>query len=734
MYFFLCFQGLASLYAQVDKTFWFAVPEVTNLHADRPIFLQLASNAKASEVLISVPANSSFIPLSITLGANELKSVDLTNFIDELENTELDKAVNKGLLIEATEEITAYYEVQGTSPTQGIVNIDIFSLKGENALGTEFYLPFQTDKGNNYNHYGKDGWSSADIVATEDDTQVIIELTKDAVGHAANTTFTITLQKGQTYSLRADGQKAEDRLVGTYVSSTKPIAITIKDDSVAESQTVQFTAADLIGDQLIPVNIIGTEYILAEGTAYVLATEDNTTLEVNGVAQTPLNRGKQKAINLLSTPTFIKSSKPVYVLHTISQSGEYGGAIVPPTQCTGSQKVSFIRPEGQGFELTVLIKNGGEDSFVINGKKSIGLTKGAFQEVPNTNGEWLYASRDLNELNVGANTIENTTREFHLGIKSRTKGASFYGYFSNFGNLDLGLDFQACQGDDIVLSAGEGRDSYEWSTGSTDFSIVLSSQNVVKDSLIWVKVIEGQCQAQDTVFVTVGEAVTGIDLGNDIELCEGDNHVIPLPSTYTYTWNENEATQDTIYTITTGGWYKLIASSQDGCTYTDSIFATVVPLPIANLGNDTLICSGEQLSLQLTEGYNSYEWNTGNNTNSLEISEEGIYSVKVITQTKDKICGIAQDEVTVGFWNVHTYNVLTPNDDGENDVFIVDGIEKGDWILEVYNRWGQRVYYDKHYANTWNPEVLTEGTYFFSLMESQKASCNQFNNWVQIIK
>ncbi len=733
IYFLFCFQGVINLYGQVDKTFWFAVPEVTSLHADRPIFLQLASNEKASEVLISIPANTDFVPLLVRLDANELKSVDMTPFIELLENKIPNAITNQGVLIEASEEITAYYEVRGTNP-QGIVNTDIFALKGENALGTEFYLPFQNLKGNNYNHYGKNGWSSADIVAIEDGTEITIKLTKAAVGHDANSVFTITLQKGQTYSLRAAGQLAEDRLVGTYIKSTKPIAITVKDDSVAEHQNINlFPAADLIGDQLIPLHILGTEYILAEGTVYILATEDNTDLLVGGVTQADLARGEQRMIDLGATPVFIESSAPIYVLHIINQNNEYGGAILPPVQCTGSQKVSFIRPSSQGFELTVLVKKGGEDSFVINGKKSVGLTKEAFQEVPNTNGEWLYASRDLVELNIGVNTIENTRREFHLGIKGRTGGSSYYGYFSNFGNLDLGLDVNACQGDDISLSAGEGRDTYEWSTGETTSSITLSSENVVKDSLVWVKITEGQCKAQDTVSVTVGEAVLGIDLGENIELCEGEIYTISLPEKYTYVWNDGSPNRE--YVITNSGKYEVVVSSQDGCTFTDSIGARFVPLPIANLGNDTLICEGQNLNLTLTEGYSSYQWSTGNNTtNTLIVNEMGTYSVQVMTQTKNKICGIDQDEITVGFWDVHTYNVVTPNEDGKNDVFIVDGIEEGDWQLEVYNRWGQRIYYDKHYANTWNPSALSAGTYFFSLTESQEASCNQFTNWVQIIK
>lgn len=731
VYFFLCMQSLSFMYAQADTKFWFAAPEVTALHADRPIFLQIASLSKETKVTISQPANVSFVPIIVDLEPNQLESVDLTNFIDQIENSDTNKVTNKGLLIESTEEITAYYEVKGIS-TGNVNNTDLFSLKGQNALGLEFYLPFQNLKSNNLNHYGLDGWSSADLVATEDNTIITIIPTQNAVGHLANESFQITLNKGQTYSLRAESQLAEKRLVGTKINSNKPIAITIKDDSVVENQTDQFPAADLIGDQLIPTNIIGTQYILGDGIVYLLATKNNTNITVGGVLQNTLQEGEQVSITLDQQSVFIESNEPIYVLHVIELNGEYGGAIVPPIQCTGSQKVSFIRQEGSGFELTVLVKKGGENSFFVNGKKSANLVSGVFKEVPNTNGVWLYANRDLFELKQGeVNTIENKAREFHLGIKTKTAGGSSYGYFSNFGNLDLGVDVNVCQGDSIELSAGEGRDTYLWSTGDETSTIQIPSEKTIQDLLVWVKITEGQCKAEDTVFVNIGEAVKDVELGLNREICENDSLIINLPSNYLYEWNSgsNEAN----YIIKNEGLHIVTAKSKDGCELTDSLEIKIVALPKVSLGNDTLICQNTTLILNVSSEYETL-WSTGSKNKSMTVDQEGTYFVKVMTQTNEKVCGIAEDEIVVGFWDVHTYNVVTPNQDGRNDLFVVDGIEEGDWQLEVYNRWGERVYYDQHYHNTWNAQKLKDGTYFFNLYETHKASCTQFSNWIQVIR
>jgi gliding motility-associated-like protein len=65
---------------------------------------------------------------------------------------------------------------------------------------------------------------------------------------------------------------------------------------------------------------------------------------------------------------------------------------------------------------------------------------------------------------------------------------------------------------------------------------------------------------------------------------------------------------------------------------------------------------------------------------------------------------------------------FTPNNDGDNDVFEVLGIDRfpNNSIL-VFNRWGNVVFEKEGYLNTWggtwdrNDEPLPDGTYFYVL-------------------
>lgn len=65
---------------------------------------------------------------------------------------------------------------------------------------------------------------------------------------------------------------------------------------------------------------------------------------------------------------------------------------------------------------------------------------------------------------------------------------------------------------------------------------------------------------------------------------------------------------------------------------------------------------------------------------------------------------------------------FSPDGDGKNDFFVIQGAEEYVVSLSVYNRWGNRVYETKEYENDWNGfanqgtvsgEKLPDGTYYY---------------------
>ncbi len=475
------------LQAQIDTEFWFVAPDVDAAHGDAPIFLRISSFSKAAEVIISQPANPSFIPIRTSISANDTRSIDLTARKGLLENQPANSIRNYGLYIESDESVTVYYEVASD------LNPEIYPLKGRNALGESFAIPSQDD------YLNQEGNEVIDIVATENNTQVTITPTTALIGRAANVPFQVTLQKGQTFSARASGTSAIVSLKGSVIQSNKPVAVTISDDSIRTAD-----GWDLIGDQMVPVNLTGKTYIAVQGFAgtadkvYILALENNTEIYINGNLVSTLSALQQYKTQVTAPSIFIESNKNIYVLHLSGHANESGSSLLPHIDCTGSSQMGFIRTSANDFALFLLTKKGNEGNFTVNGSTNL-VTASDFINVPGSNGEWVAMRKEFGsgQIPVGqANLITNSTGLFHLGILNKLGGSSEYGYFSDFSSLNLGPNIRACEGEPLTLQAGAGANSYLWSDDSVEPSLLVNQSGEY-----WVKVTRGECILRDTIMI-----------------------------------------------------------------------------------------------------------------------------------------------------------------------------------------------------------------------------------------
>ncbi len=499
--------------SQTDTLFWFAVPYATTSH-DGPTTAVLTLSAtdpnNLTTITISQPRNPEIAPVTVVINpvVSMTRNVtftqaDMLKFSGNMYNVE----DNSALLIRSDREITAYYELHRVNN-----NPAIFSLKGKNAIGYNFWTPFQTQwPNNNWDAAlgGDPAFSQICIVATEDNTTVTFSFKKPAYGYPTpNFNYTVTLDKGETYMLvpranAADNNEpsilATDRLAGTHITSNKPISVTLGDDSVVKS-----TAYDYCGDQLIPVknaqnkSVIGFEYVVMRGQVYdassgervyVLATMPGTNLTITHkdgmITNTTLvNAGDQYSFTMPSATNdhwvhINSGDKPVYVLHIAGFGHELGEAILPTIDgCTGSLSVSFTRSKDQAFYLNLMTKADALDSFYIsiNGSAPSHFLNASLFEQAGTS-DW-YVLKNANKefantiIPAGAVTrIFNTKNVFHLGYFNgvTTGGGCVYGYFSDYNELeasanveDQGSVFQVCGVDSIELRA-KGGISYHWS-------------------------------------------------------------------------------------------------------------------------------------------------------------------------------------------------------------------------------------------------------------------------------
>ncbi|MCX6282484.1 MAG: hypothetical protein NTU51_11040 [Bacteroidetes bacterium] len=592
------------VFSQKDTEFWFVAPEVSkygSYNMDIPIYLRISTYDQASTVTVSEPANSSFTPIVVSIPASGFQTVDLSPFLDMVENKPPNTLLTYGIHIIATTPVSIYYEVASTYCN---CNPEIFTLKGRNSVGTNFIIPTQNFF-NNATGYTPVPYNAFDIVATLDNTILNITPTKPIVGHSAGVTFPVTLNRGQTWSGVATSQAAANHLWGTTVVSNNPIAITQTDDLLHGITG----CADLVGDQIVPVEITGTDYVVIRGNltndgnrAFIVATQDNTNVYIDG-SSTPiatLNKGQLYDHDITNPSASISASFPVYVYETSGFGCELGSALIPSINCNGSTQVVFTRTTNQQLGVQIATQTPYTSSFLLNGNSTM-ITTSDFAVVPGTGGNWQTANKtfSLSQIPVGTVvTITNTAGAFHLGLLiGDVGGGCSYGYFSDFAGLNLGPDVAVCQGNSATFDAGSGWSTYLWNTGATTQTITTGTAGQY-----WVKATNAQCIAYDTINLIVNNSPHP-NLGPDISFCSGS--MVTLSSTggpyASYLWSTG-STLPTI-TVSTGGIYSLLVRSSNDCTGSDTIIVTreqTMPVSVTIGTPVHTVCAGTSVTYTAT--------------------------------------------------------------------------------------------------------------------------------------
>ena len=742
----LGFFGMPS-WAQVDTEFWFVAPEVTATHGDSPVLLRFATFDAPADVVVDMPANGNYGVYNLTIPANSAVSIDLTDSLSWYENQPFNEVLDKGLHITSTTSISAYYEVNmGNNP-------DIFALKGDNALGTSFHLPFQ-----NFTNNGFSTTSGFDIVATEDNTVVTITPSQDLVGHPAGVPFDVVLPvAGSTYAARAVGSESFQHATGTTVTSNRPVAVTLHDDS-ASGAMFGGGCLDLMGDQLVPDDVLGTEYVAVHGylgghdRLQIVATTNNTSVSVDGAVVAVLQAGESHSHELNTPSAFIESSAPVAVWQSTGFGCELGGAQLPSVKCTGSNSTVFVRSTPEAMRLNVLVPAGGQGDFLFNGNAGV-LTAGMFAPVPgNTN--WLFAQVTTLEglIQVGqATRIENTSTIFHLGIiNGGASSGTRFGYFSDYGALKyqaVNQTLHPCIGDLLTLEVDPIENGlYEW-TGPNNFSatgiqVDLGAASLVDSGTYVVQGFTGECEIEnDTIEVVLHAPLPAPGLSGDLEACEGLTVTVGA-DVETVTWTgPNGFTSEGQYVVlpnlTTADAGVYVATMVDPyCPVSsDSLTVTVVTEEdLAVVWDDEKeFCPGQELWVNLpgtlAADNPSVEWYWQPNGSadaelissdlSLLVSDIGTYYAESTTAGPCAVTSEGVVEVTLADCDLVVPNVITPGNDNYNNRFVVTNLSQFEnSTIRIYNRWGIEVFRHDDFGNTngWLPgDDVSAGMYYYVL-------------------
>ena len=343
--------------AQIDTLFWFAAPWVSPDHdGNVQLAFRISTFGAPANVRIQLPTGT--YDTTFVVPANSVASISLDHIVDDLESKPADAVITSGIKITSDEMVTVVYDfisdlitISAGTPN----NPETYSLKGQNGMGTEFVVPFQTLWNNKFltSDRNNDGVVTQpkqffSVIATEDNTTIYIKPNCDVVGHPADITYAVVLPlAGNVYTcqnLVLTTSNPGSNLSGSIVSANKPVSVTINDDSVNPSGGGG--CFDLMGDQIVPTDVIGNEYIVNKGrlnvgsneSIFIIPAENFTTITItDGGTSTQLtNQGETWQYSITDQLTHIIADKPIYLIHMSGYGCELGIAILPPLNCAGS--------------------------------------------------------------------------------------------------------------------------------------------------------------------------------------------------------------------------------------------------------------------------------------------------------------------------------------------------------------------------------------------------------------
>ncbi|AMM51774.1 hypothetical protein TH61_12125 [Rufibacter sp. DG15C] len=295
-------------------------------------------------------------------------------------------------------------------------------------------------------------------------------------------------------------------------------------------------------------------------------------------------------------------------------------------------------------------------------------------------------------------------------------------------------------------TGGSGSYTYVWessttsaTSGFTTAAGVTSAQHYESGALVrttWFRrmVLSGSCTSEvsNVIQVTV-TPLPKAPVAKDVFLCAGNTVTLTAslqtPATgvalewYTQAQGGKLVQAGSTFTTpilqSTTTYY--VQSVSQSCA-SERVPVTVnIPVPTANAGQDVTIAFGRFAELTATGGV-SYQWSPSLGLNNDKVAnpvaKPKATTTYTVTVTTAEGC-TSTDQVTITVLPaIEIPNGFTPNNDGINDNWDIPTL-KGypEAHIEVFNRWGNKVFESKNYQTPWDGTMkgqpLPAATYYY---------------------
>ena len=194
-----------------------------------------------------------------------------------------------------------------------------------------------------------------------------------------------------------------------------------------------------------------------------------------------------------------------------------------------------------------------------------------------------------------------------------------------------------------------------------------------------------------------------------------------------------------------GGVFALTYTVREGpCQTVATRTVVLAPVSAQNVGLNLPVCNNHPeyaglapfncpLTPVLLAPNATYEWDFGDGTAlSTEATPTHLYErpgqFRIRLTARYGNCQVLTGFSPVEVGEVKIPNIITPNRDSLNDTFR-PRFSCQPTSLEVYSRWGQRVYQSDNYHNNWDARNLPDGVYYFLLRD---ADGRRQKSWLEV--
>lgn len=349
------------------------------------------------------------------------------------------------------------------------------------------------------------------------------------------------------------------------------------------------------------------------------STTASTSVSVHPLPQgiisgnTSLCPGESSTLTASGANSYHWSTGATTPVITVNSNGTYSCTFTNSYGCTNTQSVT----------VNVL------DTPVITGNTS--FCAGSSTILTATGGDSYFWSTGATSSSI----VVNTPGTYTVTVSSSNgcSGSASVNVVQNPSvNVTISGNTVVCSGIGTTLTATSGS-SYLWSSGETTQSITVSNPATYS---VTVTDANG-CTGSSTKTVSMMEQAV---ISGNTHICEGESTTLSVSGTGDYSWSNGANTSSII--VSTSDNYTVTVSLPNGCSSSASANVTVADIPVPAITGNTTICQGQTTTLTANGGV-SYNWSDGSSTNSINVSQNGVYSV---TATNTEGCS-ASTNVTV---------------------------------------------------------------------------------------